>query len=147
MGQETRDSVIEECQTCGARNRIPTSRRGDRPKCGRCGAMLGVATVVEVSDATFAAEVEQSPLPVLVDLWAPWCGPCRSVAPVLEDIARRRSGRLKVCKVNIDENPRIAARFQVRSIPMLLLFRSGRLVEERLGAQPRVALEAWLDRC
>ncbi len=140
------DSILEACAACGARNRIPARRLGDRPKCGRCGAPLGAGKVIEVGDATFAAEVEQSPLPVLVDLWAPWCGPCRAVAPILEDLARARAGRLKVCKVNVDENPRTAARFQVRSIPMLLLFQASRPVDQLLGAQSRGALEAWLDR-
>ena len=94
---------------------------------------------MDAADATFDAELA-SPAPVLVDLWAPWCGPCRKMAPALEGLARDFAGRLKVVKVNVDENPATKARFKVRGIPALLLFRGGELVERMTGLRPKAAL-------
>ena len=99
-----------------------------------------------VTDQTFRAEVEQADLPVLVDFWAPWCGPCRGVAPMLEQLAGERSGRLKIAKVDVDENPALSARFSVRSIPTLALFRGGVLIDEIRGAVPKATLEARLGQ-
>ena len=100
--------------------------------------------IVHVTDASFDQEVLKSATPVLVDFWAPWCGPCRQVSPIVEQIAAMREGSYKVVKVNIDEEPAIAQRFEVQSIPMIGLFRNGRLERAALGAKPRQALEAEL---
>ena len=124
------------CGQCGARNRL-ASRSDKLPVCGRCRAPL--PWMVNASDATFEAELA-SPSPVLVDLWAPWCGPCRAMAPALEELARDLAGKLKVVKVDVDQNPGTQARFQVKGIPTLLLFRGGALVERIVGAQPKAAL-------
>ena len=132
------------CPRCGATNRIPVGRLGDGPGCGRCHAALFPPVPASANDGSFAGEVERSPLPVLVDFWAPWCGPCRAVAPVLEALARERAGRLRVVKVNVDESPRTATRFAVRSIPSLKLFRDGALVASLDGAVPKARLEAFL---
>src|SRR2546423_13539094 len=105
-----------------------------------------MAAVTEVTDTNFVAEVIESPLPVLVDFWAPWCGPCRVVAPVLEQIASERAGKLKIAKVNVDENQTLAARFGVQSIPTLLLVRGPIHVDQMAGAPPKQALDSWLDR-
>jgi thioredoxin len=99
-----------------------------------------------VSDATFAAEVERSPLPVLLDMWAPWCGPCRMIAPVLEELAKEMAGRVRVAKLNVDENPAIATRFNVMSIPTLLVLKDGREVERIVGVQPKTEILRRLER-
>lgn len=140
------DSVEMPCADCGAVNRIPHRRMGDQPRCGRCKRVLLPGAPIESDERRFRAEVEASPVPVLVDFWAPWCGPCRAVAPVLTAIARERQGRLKVVKVNVDENPQLAERFQAHSIPMMTLFHGGLVVESVVGAQPKKALDGWLDQ-
>jgi thioredoxin 2 len=140
------ETIIRACARCGAKNRLPVERLADGPRCGRCGEALPAARTrpIEVSDQSFAAEVERATGPVLVDFWAPWCGPCRVVAPMLEQLAGERAGRLKIAKVNVDENPGLSARFRVQSIPTLALFRDGALVDEIRGAVPKATLEAHL---
>jgi len=100
---------------------------------------------IAVTDATFAAEVERSPLPVLVDAWAAWCAPCRAVAPAIEELASELAGRVRVAKLNVDENPATAARFDVRSIPTMLVLRGGREIGRIVGAQPKGAIRARLE--
>jgi thioredoxin 1 len=102
-------------------------------------------TIVQLTDATFEAEVLSSTEPVLVDFWAEWCGPCKSIAPLLEDIASQYQGRLKVAKLNIDDNPRTAPRFGVRGIPTLLLMKDGKVIAQKIGAPRRADLTAMLD--
>jgi thioredoxin 1 len=99
-----------------------------------------------VTDDTWAAEVEGSPVPVLVDFWAPWCGPCRAVAPVLDQLAGEYAGRVKIAKLNVDENPRTAARFAVQAIPTMILLAGGQVVDQVRGAVPRATLQALLAR-
>lgn len=140
------DLVNYRCAQCGATNRIPRRRLGDDPSCGACHQKIFPRAPVVVTDDTWRAEVEDSPIPVLVDFWAPWCGPCRAVGPVVEEIARERAGKLKVAKVNVDENPRSAAMHAVRSIPTLIVVRGPLLLDRIVGALPKAALEARLDR-
>ena len=130
------------CPGCGRRNRVPAAASG-APHCGACHAAL--PWLVEADDSTFDAVAVQSPLPVLIDLWAPWCGPCRMVAPVVEHLSVKRAGRLKVVKVNVDIAQQTAGRYQAMSIPTLLLLSDGHLVDRMVGALPEEALLGRVD--
>ena len=99
---------------------------------------------VAVTDATFDAEVRNSDIPVVVDFWAEWCGPCRQIGPALEEIAKEMSGKVKIAKVNVDENPDLPAQFGVRGIPALFLFKGGQVVSNKIGAAPKAALQSWI---
>ena len=140
------DKVQAACAHCGAVNRFPYARRNDDPTCGKCKHKVFPRAPVVGTDASWRAVVEESPIPVLVDFWAPWCGPCRAVAPALEQIARERAGRVKIVKVNVDENPRISSLHGIRSIPALKLFRGPLEVGQQVGALPKEAIDGWLDR-
>jgi thioredoxin 2 len=131
------------CPSCGAKNRVPLDklREALQPICGRCKAPLSKgAKPVTITDANFSAEVDRSPLPVLLDLWAPWCGPCRTMAPVIEELAQELAGRIRVAKLNVDDNPSAAARFGVQSIPTLLLLKGGKEVDRLVGVRTKVEL-------
>jgi thioredoxin 2 len=144
------DMTTMRCASCGTTNRVPREKlaQGLVPKCGRCKQPLQGAPAAPrtVTDATFAADVERSPLPVLVDAWAAWCGPCRMVAPAIEELAAELAGRVRVVKLNVDENPATASRFDIRSIPTLLVIAGGREVDRIVGAQPKQAIRARLER-
>ena len=142
----SRDSVVAVCAQCGAKNRIPGQRLGARAKCGRCGEAVVLARPFDVTDETFATQVEGASLPVLVDFWAIWCPPCRMIAPVLVDIARERAGTLLIAKLDVDHNQKTAGRFAVSSIPALKLFHGGRVIGDWVGAVPKPTLSARLDQ-
>ncbi|MHA6512596.1 thioredoxin [Tessaracoccus sp. Z1128] len=133
---------IVTCVSCAARNRVPASAAG-LPRCARCKADL--PWLVDGSDADFD-QVAATRVPVLVDLWAPWCGPCRMVAPILEKLSQERAGRLKVVKVNVDDNRAIQSRFGAMSIPTMVLLRDGTEVSRQVGALPKREIERWLDQ-
>jgi thioredoxin 2 len=128
------------CKECGKKNRIRPNPRGV-PHCGSCGKPL--PWLVEATDATFDVEADASPA-VLIDLWAPWCGPCRFVSPIVEELSRDFAGRLKVIKVNVDDNPATAQRFQAYSIPTLVVLKNGRPVDRIVGAMPKSDLSIRL---
>ncbi len=134
------------CAQCGGLNRVPEHRRGDRPVCGVCKAAIDVTGSPQpVGDDELARTIEASPVPVLVDFWAPWCGPCRMAAPVVDRIARDRAGRVLVLKLNSDEHPRAAARYSIRGIPAFIVFRKGVEVGRQVGLPPEHVLARWLD--
>ena len=142
------DSIIIKCPGCGVKNRIPASKTGAKPVCGKCKAPLpmdfATGVPVEITDYTFENEVMSCPGPVLVDCWAPWCGPCRSLAPVLEQLASEYKGRLKIAKLNTDDNPKISMKYNIKSIPTMLLFNNGNLVDTLVGALPKQEIEKRL---
>ena len=98
-----------------------------------------------VTDASFDAEVKQSPIPVVVDFWAEWCGPCKQIGPALEEISSEMAGKVKIVKVNVDENPNTPAQMGVRGIPALFLFKDGQVVSNKIGAAPKAALQSWIE--
>ena len=139
MSQTT---TLVKCPSCGTTNRLPPEQPGRTAVCGKCKTPLDrektvAAHPVIVTDATFAQEIEQSPLPVLLDLWADWCGPCHMLAPTIEQLTGELSGKVKVAKLDIDANPDTASRFGVRSIPTLLVLKNGREVGRLVGVQPK----------
>jgi thioredoxin 2 len=139
-------SKVVECPSCGTKNRLPLAASG-HPRCPSCKTDL--PWLVDASDDDFDAAVDTKTL-VVVDLWAPWCGPCRMIAPVLESLSREMAGRLKVVKVNVDDSPALAQRYRAQSIPMLLVMDQGKVVDTLIGAQPapmmRARIQGALDR-
>jgi thioredoxin len=141
------ETPLIRCSACGATNRLRQKKRhGLQPVCGQCKTPLPVSQPVTVTDATFATEVECSPLPVLLDLWAPWCGPCRMVAPMMVELAEEMVGRVRVAKLNVDENQATAARFNVSSIPTLLVLKKGQEIDRIVGVQPKSEIARRLER-
>jgi len=149
--------MIATCPRCQAKNRIDERAAStQQPVCGRCGAPLefgqpgGSANGGKprvVTDASFEQEVlNAGSTPVLVDCWAPWCGPCRMIAPVLDELAAEANGRYLIAKLNVDENPQSSGRFAIRSIPTMLIFKNGELIDTLVGALPKQAIAARLAR-
>jgi thioredoxin 2 len=138
--------VVTQCACCGQRNRQVFGQLGDTMRCGKCRTELSpVAAPVHVpGDAAFDALVRASSLPVLVDFWAPWCGPCRMVAPELDRVAQAEAGRLIVAKVNTEDLPMVGDRFGVRSIPTMAVFEGGTEVARDVGAKPASAIQAFV---
>jgi thioredoxin 2 len=142
MTATTQMSTKVQCGKCGAKNRLPVVAEGI-PRCGKCRTPL--RWVVDANDEEFHAVVDEASLPVLVDVWAPWCGPCRMVSPALEKLAGELAGTLKLVKVNADDNPAVSRRFEVQSIPTLVLLDHGKVVDKRIGALPEHQLRSWLQ--
>jgi thioredoxin 2 len=145
--------LVVKCLACGASNRVkPDAALGKAPVCGKCKTPLPVPSgqPVELTDANFAQVVENSPLPVLIDMWAAWCGPCRMIAPTIDALASDLAGRVLVAKLDVDANPHVSSRYRVQSIPTLLIIKNGREVDRLVGAQSRDAilrkLQPLLDR-
>jgi thioredoxin 2 len=138
---ENSATQVVVCSNCGTKNRVPASAHGV-PRCGRCHTPM--RWVVNASDGDFASVVEAATIPVLVDIWAPWCAPCRKVSPALEQLAGEFAGRMKLVKVNADESPALSQRFEVLAIPTLLLMEHGELIDKQVGAAPVSHLRSWV---
>lgn len=132
------------CPHCGRLNRVDLTRAADRPKCGSCQRPLLLDRPVKVSDETFDRVIGGSQVPVLVDFYADWCGPCKMMAPVLDDFADEHAGRVLVTKLDTDRNRRVASQFSIRGIPTLIVFRDGREVARETGAVGKQRLETLL---
>jgi thioredoxin 2 len=130
------------CPHCGKANRVPAAARGS-VRCGNCHRSL--PWITSAGDDDFAEVVERATLPVLVDLWATWCGPCRAVSPALEQLATERAGQVKLVKVDVDAAPRLSQRFEVQAVPTLMVVRDGQVIARQAGAAPLPALRTWLD--
>jgi len=140
--------AILTCPGCGTKNRVDeNAARTGQPVCGKCGAKLSADEKPQVvTDESFARDVinASSSVPVLVDAWAEWCPPCRVIAPVLDELAAEAGGRYKIAKLNVDENPRTSHQFGIRSIPTMLIFKNGKLVDQIVGVVPKRAIAARL---
>ena len=144
------DSLIVACTRCGAKNRIPKERLGERARCGKCHSPLSPGPSLsdraeEVSDGSFQREVLDFPGPVLVEFHAPWCGYCKMLSPVLDQLAAEYAGRVKIAKLNVDENPQTASRYGIRSTPALFFFKNGNIRDQVLGAVPKAEIERRLN--
>ena len=142
MAAPAAPAEIITCPHCGRRNRVPAAATGF-PRCGNCHQPL--PWIADAADDTFAEVAEAAPVPVVVDLWAPWCGPCRMVSPALAQVAAELAGRVKLVKVNVDESPKIQQRFGVQAIPTLMVLRHGQVAARRAGAAPASDLRAWVE--
>lgn len=134
------------CPHCHGVNRVPEERLGDGPKCGACKTTLFAGQPVALDGASFVTHIERSDIPVVVDFWAPWCGPCRIMAPVFEQAAARLEPRARLAKVNTEVEQQLAARHGIRSIPTLVVFRRGRELDRVSGALDARRLEDWVGR-
>jgi thioredoxin 2 len=140
---KVRQGATVQCVHCGKQNRVPAVADGV-PRCGNCHEPL--PWIADADDDTFADVAERATIPVLVDLWAQWCGPCRQVSPALEQVARDLAGRIKLVKVDVDRAPRTQARFGVQAVPTLLLLHDGQVIDRQAGAVPAPALRAWVEK-
>ena len=140
------DPVVIACPSCHALVRVPADRLGDDPRCAKCKASVQTEKPVALDQNSFDTHVSRAGFPVLVDFWAPWCGPCRQMAPGLDKLAGERRSQLQVAKVNTDENPQLSGRYGIRGIPTLILFRGGAEVARQTGAMDPASLNRWVSQ-
>ena len=148
MGEHVKfdgEKLVLSCPSCAKSNAVPLEKLLEGPVCGACQAALpALAEVVEVTDSTFSQLIQRSPLPVLVDFWAPWCGPCRMMGPVLEAWSKKKQGQVLVAKLDTDQSPGTAGQFGIQAIPTFIAFRNGKEVHRQMGAMAEPALEKLL---
>ena len=137
--------VTVACPFCGRLNRVDLARAADRPKCGECARPILLDRPVTLSDADFDRVIADAQVPVLVDFYADWCGPCKMVAPIMDELARARMGSVLITKMDTDRNQATARRFAIASIPTVMVFKDGRAVAQQIGALPRQGYEALID--
>ncbi len=140
------DTNIVICPSCSTKNRVDSNKSGQHPTCGNCKTPLPIGGPVTVGDDDFDHVVMGSELLVLVDFWAPWCGPCKMVAPMMEKIAQEYAGRLVVAKVNTDDNREVAGKFNIKGIPTMMLVKGGEVVERLTGAVPKSHLDEMIRK-
>ena len=138
------DSKHIVCPHCDAVNRVPSDKLASQPTCGKCKQALFTAHPVELNDDNFMLHISRSDIPVLVDFWAPWCGPCRMMAPAYEKVAQRMEPELRVVKLNTEDSQQIAAQYNIQSIPTLALFKGGKEVARKSGAMDAALIESWV---
>ena len=142
------DDMIIRCLSCGTKNRMPEDKLNKRPLCGKCGVPLVISGdaghPVDITDGTFSREVLTHPGSVLMDCWAPWCAPCRMLTPILEELASKYAGGIKIVKLNVDENPLTASKYHIQNIPTMLLFKDGEIVNRLVGVLPKEEIERHL---
>lgn len=151
MNSQIHPMQIVVCNNCGTKNRVNETRlAANEAKCGKCGAKLSADSTPKpfiVTDATFQRDILQANgPPILVDVWAPWCGPCRAIAPVLDQLAADSQGKYRIAKLNVDENPQTAKQYQIASIPTMLIFKNGKLIDRLIGAQPKPVIAQRLTQ-
>ncbi|MCW2611649.1 MAG: thioredoxin 2 [Actinomycetota bacterium] len=143
MATQALPTTVVQCDHCGKKNRVPAAGPS-APRCGNCHQAL--PWIADAGDDTFAEIVEKSPLPVVLDLWAPWCGPCRMVTPALEKVAHDLAGRVKLVKIDVDTAPSLSRRFEVQAVPTLMILRNGEVVARQAGAAPADTLRRWVEQ-
>ena len=140
----TDQKLIVACPSCDTRNAVPASRLGDHGKCGNCGKPLFQAHPMALTEARFQRHAAESDIPLAVDFWAEWCGPCKQIAPIVDELAKEFEGKISVAKVDIDHNPATPSKYNVRGIPTLMLFKGGQVAAMKVGAAPKGALADWI---
>ena len=138
--------MIFVCPSCGAKNRVPEDKLNAQPTCGQCHQNLIALAPIELNEQNFSNFVSHSDLPIMIDLWAEWCGPCKMIAPVLDELAPEFAGKVKIVKMNVDDNQTTPAQFGVRSIPTLLLIKNGQVVATQVGALPKTQLANFINQ-